>query len=254
MKISAMMYRSIFFLAGLISLFILTTGCSSRIEGWSQESFRTSDFDIGTLQREGLALLPVIILEETYKKEEEPGGRIPDAPYTQPAPGPLKVGEKKPVAHDAYRVILSEVLLSSVRLKYPNLRIISPGDSLKRLNDAGLAADYHKFNSDFPRAGFDGPLLHRFGKALNSRYIFVSQAVLTESKSDTSLIIIWSFGRRSILRSVKISGQIWNTTTGTQIWEGLGVGYNRLSSYEQPPLVEEIAREAVDSLLKTIAP
>jgi|GEM_PF-848139 len=253
MKGKAMLNRSSIVVFWVIPLLVLT-GCYAQIEGWSQESFRSSGFNISALHREGLALLPVIILEETYKKEEEPVSKVPEAPYTQPLPSASKVGEKRPVAHDAYRVILSEILLSRVRSRYQNLQVVSPGDALKRLNDAGLTADYHKFNNDFPRVGFDGSLLQRFGKTLNSRYIFISQAVLTESKSDTSLIVIWSFGRKSILRSVKISGQIWDTTTGNQIWEGLGVGYNRLSSYEQPPLVEEVAHEAIDSLLKNIHP
>lgn len=36
------------------------------------------------------------------------------------------------------------------------------------------------------------------------------------------------------------------------MWEGLGIGYNRLSAYESTPLIEEIAGEAVDSLLEKI--
>ncbi|MBM4271739.1 MAG: hypothetical protein FJ139_06235 [Deltaproteobacteria bacterium] len=253
MKGDKMMNRSYLFF--FLIFLVLLTGCYAQIEGWSQESFRSSEFNTAALSREGMALLPVIILEDTHKKEEEPVGKIPDAPYTQPVPQAGKVEEgKRAVIHDAYRVILNEILLSRVRARYPHLQLVSPSDVLKRINDAGLTADYRKFNDDFPRIGFDGSLLKRFGKTLNSRYVFVSQAVLTESKSDTSLIVIWSFGRKSVLRSVKISGQIWDTTTGNQMWEGLGVGYNRLSSYEQPPLTEEIAREAVDSLLSNIHP
>ena len=156
-----MQIRSNVFVCLLLSL-ILLTSCYAQIEGWSQESFRSSEFNIGAISREGLALLPVIILEDPYKKEEEPVSKVPEAPYTQPLPSASKVGEKRPVAHDAYRVILSEILLSRVRSKYKNLQVVSPGDALKRLNDAGLTADYHKFNNDFPKVGFDGSLLQRF--------------------------------------------------------------------------------------------
>ncbi|MCK4389984.1 MAG: hypothetical protein KAV83_07090 [Desulfobacterales bacterium] len=135
---------------------------------------------------------------------------------------------------------------------WPALRVISPGDCLKRLNDAGLTASYLKFDRDFPKTGVDGGLLRSFGKALHCRYLFISTAVVGDVKSDTSVTVVWTFGRKSVLHSVKISGQIWDTVSGCQIWEGSGVGYNRLGAYEAAPLTEDVVNEAVERLLETI--
>lgn len=238
----------------LLIILLIVTGCYSKIKGWSQESFRNPDFSNDSLSKEGLALLPVIILEDTFPKDGEPSGQIPAAPYAQTIPQKSAKVDKAVVAYDAYRIILNEILMSNIQSRRPSFRIMSPSDALKRINDKGLTDVYRTFNSNFPKVGFDSFLLKKFGETLNSRYIFISQAVVTESKSEASLIVIWTFGRKSVLRSVKISGQIWDTAADRQVWEGFGVGFNRLSSYEETPLFEEIASKAVESLLKNVMP
>lgn len=237
----------------LILLFMLA-GCFSIIKGWSEESFRNAEFSDEAMSREGLAIIPVIILKDTLKKGEEPGGAIPSAPYAESTPAEDRKKEKKIITRDAYRVILNEILMSNIQSRRPSFRLVSPSDVLKRLNDAGLTNTYLKFNSDFPKVGFDSKILKKFGDTLNRRYLLITQAVVTESKTEASFIIIWTFGRKSVLQYVKISGQIWDTVTGQQMWEGLGIGYNRLSAYESTPLIEEIVGEAVDSLLEKIIP
>ncbi|MEW6328076.1 MAG: hypothetical protein AB1487_10885 [Thermodesulfobacteriota bacterium] len=235
-------------------LLVLSTACSPKIKGWSQESYRRPGFNNDALNQERLALLPVIVLERPLEKAKTPEGRTISAPYTPQSPPGDSEGGAPLNAHDAYRVCLGEILLSKVQSRRPNLRLVPPNDALKRLNDEGLTGAYLKFNRDFPKAGFDSALLKDFGKALNCRYLFVTQAVVTESKADASLSIIWTFGRQSVLHSVRISGQIWDVASGQQVWEGSGVGYNRLTAYEGLPLLEEMANQAVDRLLGTIMP
>jgi hypothetical protein len=253
MNINSYIHRHCTPILLLMALLILT-GCFSNIKGWSQESFRSPDFSNDSLNKGGLALLPVIILEDTYQKDSESGSQIPAAPYAQTSPQKSTKEDKAVITYDAYRIILNEILMSNIQSRRPSFRIVSPSDTLKRINDEGLTDVYRTFNSNFPKVGFDSALLKKFGKTLNSRYIFISQVVVTESKSEASLIVIWTFGRKSILRSVKISGQIWDTAADRQVWEGFGVGYNRLSSYEKTPLFEEIASKAVESLLKNVMP
>ncbi|HEC99363.1 MAG TPA: hypothetical protein ENN18_03145 [Proteobacteria bacterium] len=235
-------------------LLLLSTACSPKIQGWSQESYRSSGFSNDALNQERLALLPVIVLERPLEKAKAPEGRVLSAPYSPQSP-PGDGREEAPLnAYDAYRVCLGEILLSKIQSRRPNLRLVPSNDALKRLNDEGLTSAYRKFNRDFPKVGFDSALLKSFGKALNCRYLFVTQAVVTEAKADASLSIIWTFGRQSVLRSVRISGQIWDAVSGQQVWEGSGVGYNRLTAYEGLPLIEEMANQAVDKLLDTIMP
>ena len=49
-------------------------------------------------------------------------------------------------------------------------------------------------------------------------------------------------------------GQVWDTQQEKQIWDGFGVGYQRLSVYEGSALFEQMDSTAVDSLLKTFIP
>jgi hypothetical protein len=240
--------------ACLLTGVLLMTGCTPNIKGWSQEAYRSPDFSTSLLGQEGLALLPVMVV--TAEPVEAPGrtGQIASAPYS-PEMLPAKEAKDSPLVRtDAYRISLGEALLSKIKTKMPGLEVISPGDCLKRINDAGITAGYLKFDRDFPRVGVDEGLLKTFGQALDCRYLFVSQAVVTHVESEASVTVIWTFGRKSVLQSIRISGHIWDTFAGRQIWEGSGVGYNRLRAYEGAPLTENVIDEAVERLLEAMLP
>jgi hypothetical protein len=239
----------------LIILVAIFSSCSPKINSWSQNSFSSPEIaDIEYLiHHNGMALLPVIVLNEPLKKPEQ---TLND---TKPAHAPYSVKVKKDSddkAHkkgsESYRVIFSEMLLSKIKYMWPTQKIVSHTDALMRINDNGLSQEYSRFNSDFSRAGFDSSLLKSFGDAFNCRYIFISQAVVTKSDSDVSLTMVWNFGRKSVLHTVKYYGQIWDVQSKRQVWGGSGVASSLLIIFESQPFVEEMASQAADSMLKTI--
>ncbi len=232
----------------------LLGGCSAKIHCWSEESFRSNDFNEEKLQKEGLALLPVIILDHSLETPMAVESPHPSAPYA-PAPSEsAKQGRNTVLSHESYQVILNEILIGKIQTKRPSFQLIPPGDVLIRLNDKNLPCDFARFSKNFTKSGPEPEQLKCFSKALNSRYLFISQAAVTEFKSDASVTFIWSFGRKSIIRSVNLYGQVWDTQQEKQIWDGFGVGYQRLSAYEGSALFEQMASTAVDSLLKTFIP
>jgi hypothetical protein len=233
---------------------LLVTGCTPNIKGWSQEAYRSPGFSTSLLGQEGLALLPVMVV--TAEPVEAPGrtGQIASAPYSPEMLAAKDAKDSPLVTTDAYRISLSEALLSKIRTKMPGLDVVSPGDCLKRINDAGITAGYLKFDRDCPRVGVDEGLLKAFGQALDCRYLFVSQAIVAHVESEASVTVVWTFGRKSVLQSIRISGHIWDTVAGGQIWEGSGVGYNRLRAYEGAPLTEDVIDEAVERLLQAMLP
>jgi len=230
----------------------LLTGCAPKIRGWSQEAFRTPDFKNGALAGQKLALFPVIVLQAPAGKVA-PESAIPSAPYTPSSTG-ISLDQQGGQPQEVHRVILNEMLLSSFYNRYSAIEVMTPGQVLKALNDSGLTENYQEFLHDFNRIGQNGILIKKFGAALGCRYLFLSQAVVTEYKTDASYTIVWTFARKSILNVVKISAQIWDCQTEKQIWEGSGVGYNHLAPYEGAPLMENMAGKAVESLLGAITP
>ncbi len=237
----------------LLSASLLFSGCSTKIKGWSQESYRSPDFSLAALEREGVALLPVIMLEEPLDTASTSRGEPPPAPYAPTSPENPN-GKKPQQFGNGHRLLIDQILLSKLRMRLPNLQIVPSGDSLKRLNDAGLSQAYSRFVQNYPAVGMDANMLQAFGRALNSRYLFISRAIHTESPSAASVTFIWSFGRKTILRAVKVSTQIWDTADEKQLWEGSSVGYNQLRAYEKSPLAEQMANMAVDGLLDNIIP
>ncbi len=238
----------------LLTSCLLAAGCATHIRSWSQESFRGPGFNQAALNREGLALLPVIIMAEPTPKVHEGGGHPLPAPYT-PSRRPGEDDRNvSPKTSDGYQVVLDETLLGKIRSKWPGLRLIPAGDSLKMLNDAGLSGISGRIMREFSTLGLDAELLRKLGSALHTRYVLIGRGIVTESKYDASVSAVWSFGRKTVMRSVSVSAQIWDTSTQKLAWEGSGVGYNRLLAYAKAPLTEQMASEAVKSLIAKLAP
>jgi hypothetical protein len=231
----------------------LVTGCTSKIKGWNEESFRSAEFDAEKLRKEGLAILPVIVLTPSELPQKDPEGSTPAAPYT-PNQSDTEKNVPGETTREAYQLILNKVLTSKLQSRQSPFNLIRPGNALIRLNDETLSCNYQRFNDNFTKTGLDPDQLKCFGTALNCRYLFISQATVSEQKSEASVTIIWTFGRKSLLRSVKVYGQVWDTQNGMQIWESSGVGYHNLSAYEASPLVEQMAEKAVERLLITFMP
>ena len=227
-------------------------GCTAAIKSWSEESYRRPEFTKQDLQRDGVAVLPVIILPETKGGRREYAGQISSAPYTPQSTLTASPAESGIESPDAHRLMTSEILLSQMKAQWPQVNILSPGDTLKRINDEKLTDTYTRFNDNFSKTGLDSATLQSFERALRVRYLLVSQGFVSETKPDSLVTFIWGFGRKTVIRTVKISAQIWDAAEGRQVWEGTGVGYSSLGAYEQSPLLEELTIEAVDSLLKKI--
>lgn len=249
MKIGSRLHRAV--IPAL--LIFLLAGCGApQIKGLSQEVYRGPDFVINLVNHGGLALLPVIVLKQPSDANQAGNPQIPAAPYAAPNPPSMTDQEeydRRDDGRDAYRMLLSKTLMSSMQVRRGTLRLVSPFDALKMLNDQELTSSYRAFIRDFPRVGLNQETMQRFGQALGCRYLFISQVVVSEAKPEVSLTIIWSFGQRTLMRSIMVAGQIWDTETGKQVWEGSGLGYNRLHAYQSSPLDEELAQKAVDSLI-----
>lgn len=249
MKISKPQKSVIIWTVLVIIITILPACPGTKISGWSQQAYRSPEFNHSLLTQKRIAILPVIVLTYPTEKAPDQGSQSVEAPYAPQVP-PSKPSKESPVnTNDAYRLTLSEVLLSKIQTKWSALNIVSPNDAVKRLSDGGLSATYSRFSQDFSHTGLDKDILNNFGSALNCRFLLISQAIVTEVKPEASVTFVWTFGRKQVQRSVKISAQIWDTQSGQQVWEGSGMGYSMLSAYESLPLMEELASQAVDNLI-----
>ncbi len=246
-------------IAFIALIFLLLTGmsaCSPKIQGWAQESFRNPGFKNEALYNQKVAIFPVLVLEAPSEKPEKSLELSTSGqPYLRDNAKLQVTGEQKQqMNRETYRIVFNEMLLRKFQERYEKIRLMTPGTILKKINDNNLTASYQKFVQDFQLTGLDENLLKSFGKVLGCRYLFLSQVVVTEYRSENYYTVVWTFGGKTTLNTVKISSQIWDMENGAQIWEGSGVGYTKLSLYKGSPLMEDLAKQAVDSLLGTIAP
>lgn len=234
-------------------LLLMQFGCASQIKGWSQEAYRTSEPLVAELQQGKLAVLPVMVLEQPAKEDQKRGSKPLPAPYTPEQV--FEAAEMLPQSTaDPNRLGINEILLRKLRTNLFSIPIISPAECLKRINDSGLTAAYLRFDRNFPKLGVDSEYLSNFSRATGSRYLLISTAYFSEYSSESTINIIWTFGRKSVLRSVKILGQIWDAQSGRKLWEGYAVGYNSTAPFESPQLPDEITDQAVTSFVGIMLP
>ena len=238
----------------LAVLLLMQFGCASKIKGWSQEAYRTPEPLVAELRQGKLGVLPVMVLEQPAKEDQKRGSKPLPAPYTPDEV--FETGEMLPqsTGADPNRLVISEILLRKLRANLFSIPIISPAECLKSINDSGLTAAYLRFDRNYPKLGVNSEYLSSFSRATGSRYLLISTASFSEYSSETSVNVIWTFGRKTVLRSVKILGQIWDAQSGRKLWEGYAVGYNSIAPYESPPLPEAIMDQAVTSFVGIMLP
>lgn len=231
---------------------LILNGCAPKIEGWARESYRTKHFDTQILARGRIALFPVMILQKGQPVPKQWKSPIPPAPYTPASRQKAPEQQSLSPTPEEYQISFSQILLQKIRAGNPALKILPPADVLKGLNDAGLAKSYMEFDRDYLRLGLDEAQLSAFSHALGCRYLFIAQAGVEKTQSSTSVTFVWSFGRRTSIRSVALFAQIWDADTGREVWQASGAGYSRVTGYRAPPLVRDLADVAVDHLLGTL--
>jgi hypothetical protein len=240
----------------MMTLLIGTSACAPKIQGWTQEAYRIPGFKNEDLCNQKVAVFPVLVLEAPIEKQPKslqlyPAGQQTN---TQSRVEVTEGEQKQQINKETYRIVFNEMLLRKFQEHYDSVRLMTPGIILKKINDNNLTSRYLQFVQNFQLIGLDEEKLKSFGKVLDCRYLLFSQVVVSEYKSENYYTLVWTFGGKTTLNSVKISSQIWDIESGTQTWEGSGVAYTRVSLYEGPSLIEDLAKQAVESLLETIAP
>lgn len=217
---SAVAARAILRAALFLLLAATATACAPSVYGWT---VRTSS----TLPSESFS-------RSVFEKE-------PVAIFEAQAPGGLR-GNELGLAH-----YLADILATVA----PEMKVISPQETARRINTRGLAPDYVRMRTDFEQTNIlEADALRKLGAAVETRYVFQPRLAaftqtMTERWKVVDIRIIQT--RSSILR---LSLQLWDTQTGTPIWSSVAEAILSGEVILQDPVyLEDAARVALGSVI-----
>lgn len=152
------------------------------------------------------------------------------------------------------RQSLALIFSETLHAQRPEIPITSLSETLGLVNRAGLADDYRKMLDDYRDTGiFSRTPLEKIGRAVGARYL--AQLKLAGFSQD-SYERFSLFGFRlfqTLHANIRMYLQIWDSETGTIVWEGTEeMNYAYDSSATRPvtfrTVVEEGARQLIARL------
>ena len=152
------------------------------------------------------------------------------------------------------RQALALIMADTLKTLRPDVRAVSLPETLTAINHAGLAKEYRQMSDDYRDSGlFARETLKRVGEACNARY--VAQLKLSNFSRDMRERFSL-FGFRLLqtqYASVRLYLQIWDTETGSVVWETLEelqVAYD--SGAEKPVTFRAVAEVAAQNMIKEL--
>lgn len=166
----------------------------------------------------------------------------------------MKIGILSASGSDGYKRVLGDSFSRALRLTHPEIPQVPPQEATSLLNRDNLADEYTHMLHDYETSGIlRKESLQRIGKSLDVRYLI--QLSLLQYTQDTStrfsiLGIRFLETRASTLR---VFGQIWDTSSGAIVWEGSSeVTLAGEDIREKPISFEEVATRAWQELIKRL--
>ena len=152
------------------------------------------------------------------------------------------------------RQALALIMVDALKTQRPDVRVVSLPESLSAINRAGLAKEYRQLSDDYRDTGlFARETLKRLGEACNVRYL--AQLKLSNFSRDMRERFSL-FGFRLLqtqYASVRLYLQIWDSETGSVVWETLEeLQYAYDSGAEQPVTFRAVAEVAAQNMLKEL--
>jgi hypothetical protein len=128
-----------------------------------------------------------------------------------------------PAGLQGFNAALSHALIVALAETSPPIRGIPTRETLNRLNEQSLAADYAELIAGFVRGGIlERERLQRIGSALGSRYVLLpGLAELKEVMVDRIGFYGWNF-IQSRVTTLRLWLQLWDTQSGQILWESAG--------------------------------
>lgn len=150
---------------------------------------------------------------------------------------------------ESYRGVIGDSLLAVARRAHPDVAFIPARESLRRLNDSGLAERFANLLMAYQETGiFDRDLLQQVGEALEVDHV-LQLRVGYERVSEVGTRIfepqdLYEADRQNL----HVNAMLWNVREGELVWEAAGKSTTRDAEYELPRSFADVVAAAAAAL------
>ncbi len=148
---------------------------------------------------------------------------------------------------------LSHALIGALRQVNPPIREIPTEETLNRLTDEGLAAEYGDLRADFARNGImNHQRLRRIGLGLGSRYLLLPGLAQFEESIIDKFEAVGIKLLRNRVTTLRLWLQLWDSETGHIVWESSGevTTATVFLSAKQTVALEQVARRLLVRMIQ----
>ncbi len=148
---------------------------------------------------------------------------------------------------------MSHALSGALAEVNPPIREISTQETMNRLTDKGLAAEYADMRTGFARNGMlDRQQLRRIGSGLGSQYVLLPGLAQLEEEILDKFEAAGIKLVRNRVTTLRLWLQLWDAQTGHIVWESSGEGTTStvFLSPKQTVALEQIARKLLVRMIQ----
>ena len=136
---------------------------------------------------------------------------------------------------------------------WPNWKVISPQELVKRINREKLAGEYAKLREDFEQSNiFDGDALRKIASAIGVRYVFQPRlAAFSQTMTDR-----WSFLpfdlriMQTRSSNMRVWLQLWDAETGEMVWTSMAeTTMQNEAAFSRPRVFGDVARATLGGMV-----
>jgi hypothetical protein len=129
----------------------------------------------------------------------------------------------------------------------PSLKLVSPAEVVRQLNDKGLAKDWADFLEDFTSSGVPNVgTLQRIGEAVEVDVIYQAEIVNVFQQDG-------QYGGNRGMTRVTVRATMLDTQQGTLVWEATSDGIRgTATTVESAPPIYECVELALQKILSTL--
>lgn len=150
---------------------------------------------------------------------------------------------------EPYRGVIGDSLLAVAQRAHPGIAFVPAPESLRRLNDSGLAERFANMLVAYQQTGiFDRDLLRQAGEALEVDHLLQLRVGYERVSEVESALFDPQALYEADRQNLHVSVLLWDVREGGLVWEAAGTSTTRDAEYERPRSLGDVVAATAAAL------
>ena len=150
---------------------------------------------------------------------------------------------------ESYRGVIGDSLLAVAQRAHPGVAFVPADESLRRLNDSGLAERFGNMLVAYQQTGiFDRDLLRQAGEALEVDHLLQLRVGYERVSEIENALFDPQALYEADRQNLHVSVVLWDVREGGLVWEAAGTSTTRDAEYERPRSLSDVVAATAAAL------